>query len=116
MTSPPTKAHLKSANVFTTGALKVLLLIEKAEYWVEGLTTGVENFPHSDDTSRRRGKQEGGQKVDQWRSSPMPDRENMNFWIVYTARHNVTFDAIYWQDIDQRFFGTTTCLVDDGPK
>lgn len=30
-----------------------------------------------------------------------------DFWIMYAARHNVVFDAIYWKKIDQRFFGPT---------
>ncbi|KAJ6136698.1 hypothetical protein N7497_012402 [Penicillium chrysogenum] len=30
-----------------------------------------------------------------------------NFWIMYAARHNFAFDAIYWEKIDQRFFGKT---------
>lgn len=27
-----------------------------------------------------------------------------NFWIMYAARSNFAFDAIYWEKIDQRFF------------
>ncbi|KAJ5953557.1 hypothetical protein N7454_000453 [Penicillium verhagenii] len=29
--------------------------------------------------------------------------ESGNFWVVYAARNNFAFDAIYWEKIDQRF-------------
>ncbi|CAG8000102.1 unnamed protein product [Penicillium olsonii] len=35
--------------------------------------------------------------------------ETGDFWIMYAARNNFAFDAIYWQKIDRRFFGSTTC-------
>lgn len=31
--------------------------------------------------------------------------ESGDFWIMYAARNNFAFDAIYWNKIDQRFFG-----------
>lgn len=30
-----------------------------------------------------------------------------DFWIMYAARNNFALDTIYWQKIDQRFFGST---------
>lgn len=33
--------------------------------------------------------------------------ESGDFWIAYAARCNFAFDAVYWQKIDQRFFGST---------
>ncbi|KAJ5458290.1 hypothetical protein N7475_009678 [Penicillium sp. IBT 31633x] len=32
-----------------------------------------------------------------------------DFWIMYAARNNFVFDAIYWKKIDQRFFGSAKC-------
>ncbi|KAJ5198355.1 uncharacterized protein N7498_007472 [Penicillium cinerascens] len=32
--------------------------------------------------------------------------ESGDFWIIYAARNNFAFDAIYWNKIDQRFFGS----------
>jgi hypothetical protein len=39
-----------------------------------------------------------------------------DFWIVYAARNNFAFDAMYWQKIDQRSFGTTCIDPDYGWK
>ena len=33
--------------------------------------------------------------------------ESGDFWVVYALLHSFAFDAIYWQKIDQRFFGPT---------
>lgn len=30
-----------------------------------------------------------------------------DFWIMYAARNNFAFDAVYWKTIDRRFFGST---------
>ncbi|OQE38417.1 hypothetical protein PENCOP_c008G05547 [Penicillium coprophilum] len=45
-------------------------------------------------------------------SIPMRESwESGDFWIMYAARSNFAFDAIYWQKIDKRFFEPmTTCL------
>ncbi|KAJ5094680.1 hypothetical protein N7456_010541 [Penicillium angulare] len=32
-----------------------------------------------------------------------------DFWIMYAARNNFAFDETYWEKIDQRFFGKSTC-------
>jgi hypothetical protein len=36
-----------------------------------------------------------------------------NFRIMYAARNNFAFDAIYWKKIDQRFFGQTPYADDN---
>jgi hypothetical protein len=36
-----------------------------------------------------------------------------DFWVVYAAMNNFAFDSIYWQKIDQRFFGSETCPFED---
>ena len=47
-------------------------------------------------------------------SSRMRDSWNSgDFWIMYAARNNFAFDAIYWKKIDQRFFGPTENAGDD---
>ncbi|KAJ6007260.1 Aminoglycoside phosphotransferase [Penicillium herquei] len=53
-----------------------------------------------------------GQLLDTQRlSGPMRDSwSSGNFWIMYAARNNFAFDSIYWQKIDQRFFGPTQSL------
>lgn len=33
--------------------------------------------------------------------------ESGDFWVVHAILHSFAFDAIYWQKIDQRFFGPT---------
>ncbi|KAJ5368098.1 uncharacterized protein N7496_007858 [Penicillium cataractarum] len=33
--------------------------------------------------------------------------ESGDFWVVYAVLHSFAFDAIYWQKIDQQFFGPT---------
>ncbi|KAJ5952523.1 uncharacterized protein N7479_010936 [Penicillium vulpinum] len=49
-------------------------------------------------------------KENQRLSGPMRESwESGDFWIVYAARNNFAFDAIYWQKIDGRFFGQTRC-------
>ncbi|KAJ5971512.1 uncharacterized protein N7479_001430 [Penicillium vulpinum] len=41
-------------------------------------------------------------------SGPMRDSwKSGNFWVMYAARNNFVFDSIYWQKIDQPFFGPT---------
>ncbi|KOS41488.1 hypothetical protein ACN38_g7622 [Penicillium nordicum] len=43
------------------------------------------------------GQRLSGRMRDSWQSG--------DFWIMYAARNNFAFDAIYWKKIDQRFFG-----------
>ncbi|KAJ5779756.1 hypothetical protein N7457_007476 [Penicillium paradoxum] len=44
--------------------------------------------------------------------------ESGDFWIMYAVAHSLAFDAICWQKIDPRFYGSTTenteglCLLD----
>lgn len=36
-----------------------------------------------------------------------------DFWIMYAARNNFAFDAVYWERIDRRFFGNAGSAADD---
>lgn len=97
------------------------LLIEKPEYWPEGLEdwcceyerrlqTFLRAMIHCEDEDIEQGRLKECQRL----SSLMRDSwESGDFWIAYAARNNFAFDAIYWKKIDQRFFGATDCLIDD---
>lgn len=89
------------------------LLIEKPEYWPGGLEdwcrvferrlqTFLKAMADREDEAVRQGRLEEHQRL----SGPMRDSwESGDFWVTYAARNNFAFDAIYWQKIDQRFFG-----------
>ncbi|GKZ29709.1 hypothetical protein AbraIFM66950_006219 [Aspergillus brasiliensis] len=92
------------------------LLIEKPEYWSNGLEDWARTFDyrlktflevmknHEDDAI-----QKGRLKEDQRLSCHMRQSwESGDFWVVYAVLHSFAFDAIYWQKIDSRFFGATT--------
>ncbi|RJE21901.1 Phosphotransferase enzyme family [Aspergillus sclerotialis] len=87
------------------------LLIEKPEYWSEGiedwtrvfdnrLKTFLTAMRHCEDTLVQDG---------QCRHSDQMQRswESGDFWVIYAILHSFVFDAIYWQKIDRRFFGPT---------
>ncbi|OJJ74890.1 hypothetical protein ASPBRDRAFT_73146 [Aspergillus brasiliensis CBS 101740] len=92
------------------------LLIEKPEYWSNGLEDWARTFDyrlktflevmknHEDDAI-----QKGRLKEDQRLSYHMRQSwESGEFWVVYAVMHSFAFDSIYWQKIDPRFFGPTT--------
>lgn len=91
------------------------LLLEKPEYWSMGLgdwciqydkrlETFLQAMNDCEDEAIRAGQLEETQRL----SGPMRDSwRSGNFWIMYAARNNFAFDSIYWQRIDQRFFGPT---------
>jgi hypothetical protein len=91
------------------------LLIEKPEYWPEGLEDWTKVFEcrleifvreliKCEDTTIGRGEMSEAQRL----SGPMKDSWGSgDFWIMYAASHSFAFDAIYWQKIDPRFFGPT---------
>jgi hypothetical protein len=91
------------------------LLLEKPEYWPKGLDnwciqydnrleTFLQAMNDCEDEAIRAGQLIETQRL----SGPMRDSwKSGNFWIMYAARNNFSFDSIYWQKIDRRFFGTT---------
>ncbi|KAJ5573656.1 uncharacterized protein N7459_008083 [Penicillium hispanicum] len=134
---------LRPANVLVDEALKIVgvvdweftyaapvefshappwwLLIEKPEYWPEGLDdwcrvyeqrlqTFLKAMKHREDEAIKQGQLEESQRL----SGPMrASWESGDFWVSYSARNSFAFDAIYWKKLDGRFFGPTTCLVED---
>lgn len=93
------------------------LLLEKPEYWPGGLDdwsteyekrlqTFLKAMIDCEEEAIRNGRLAESQRLsDQMRIS----WKSGDFWIMYAARNNFAFDAIYWKKIDQRFFGPTTC-------
>ena len=91
------------------------LLIEKPELWSKGiedwtrvfdyrLKTFLKAMKDCEDTAIQQGRLVEGQRL----SRPMHESwRSGDFWIMYAALHSFAFDAIYWQKIDPRFFGST---------
>ncbi|KAK1146750.1 hypothetical protein N8T08_002511 [Aspergillus melleus] len=109
-----------AAPVEFSYALPWWLLIEKPEYWPKGLGDWYIEYERQlqpflgalmcwDDDAIEQGRMEENQRL----SGPMRHSwESGDFWIAYAARNNFAFDAIYWENIYQRFFGTTDCDMD----
>lgn len=93
------------------------LLLKKPEDWREGLDNWCAEYEKALQTflvAMRKCEDEAIQEnllvEGQRLSSRMRDSwQSGDFWIMYAARNNFAFDAIYWKKIDQRFFGPTTC-------
>lgn len=92
------------------------LLLKMPEDWPKGLDdwcmeyekplqTFLEAMRKCEDEATQERRLVEGQRL----SSRMRDSwQSGDFWIMYAARNNFAFDAIYWKKIDQRFFGPTT--------
>jgi hypothetical protein len=97
------------------------LLIEKPEYWPQGLDdwcmqyerqlqTFLKALTRHEDVEMQNGRLISDQRL----SSPMEASwRSGDFWVVYAAMNNFAFDSIYWQRIDQRYFGSATCALED---
>ncbi|KAL3444511.1 hypothetical protein BJX65DRAFT_310894 [Aspergillus insuetus] len=97
------------------------LLIEKPEYWPQGLDdwcveyerrllTFLRAMRYQEDKAIKQGWLKDAQRL----SAPMLDSwKSGDFWIAYAARNNFAFDSVYWQKIDQRFFEETSSPIDD---
>lgn len=93
------------------------LLLRKPEDWPEGLDDWCAEYEKSlqrfleamrkcEDEAIQNKRLVEGQRI----SSRMRDSwKSGDFWIMYAARNNFAFDAIYWKKIDRRFFGGNTC-------
>ncbi|KAJ5096623.1 hypothetical protein N7456_007344 [Penicillium angulare] len=90
------------------------LLLEKPEYWPQGLDDWCIEYEKRLDVflvammeceSEKEGERLGKSQTlaDAMRKS----WASGDFWIMYAARNNFAFDAIYWSKIDKRFFGET---------
>ena len=87
------------------------LLIEKPEYWSEGIEDWTRVFERRLKTflTAMRSCEGAVDQHDQHRLSDHMQRswESGDFWVVYAMLNSFAFDAIYWRKIDQRFFGPT---------
>ncbi|GLI73180.1 hypothetical protein PoHVEF18_001393 [Penicillium ochrochloron] len=88
------------------------LLIEKPEYWAQGLEDWTRVFDRRLKTflaAMRQCEEDIAAQQGKRRLSHQMQRswESGDFWVVYAILHSFAFDAIYWQKIDQRFFGPT---------
>lgn len=89
------------------------LLIEKPENWPGSLEDWSTQFEHRLRTFLKamvgredEAIEQGRLQEDERLSGPMRESwESGDFWINYAARNSFAFDAIYWEKIDQRFFG-----------
>jgi hypothetical protein len=92
------------------------LLLKKPEDWPEGLDNWCTEYEKALQTflaAMRKCEDEAIQKKLLVEGQRLPSRmrdswQSGDFWIMYAARNNFAFDAIYWEKIDQRFFGSTT--------
>jgi hypothetical protein len=87
------------------------LLIEKPEFWSEGIEDWTRVFERRLETflEAMRQCEDMGDQQGQCRLSDRMRQswKTGDFWVVYALLHSFAFDAIYWQKIDQRFFGPT---------
>ncbi|PLB43565.1 hypothetical protein P170DRAFT_450794 [Aspergillus steynii IBT 23096] len=95
------------------------LLLKKPEDWPDGLDdwcteyekalqTFLEAMRKCEDEAIQKKQLVEGQRL----SSRMWDSwQSGDFWIMYAARNNFAFDAIYWEKIDQRLY-----LLEPGEK
>ncbi|KAL5338014.1 kinase-like domain-containing protein [Aspergillus crustosus] len=97
------------------------LLIEKPEYWPQGLDDWCSEYERRLQTflsamrdQEDKAIEQGWLKRTQRLSRAMQDSwESGDFWIAYAARNSFAFDLVYWHKIDQRFFGRTSSPIDD---
>ncbi|KKK17955.1 hypothetical protein AOCH_007160 [Aspergillus ochraceoroseus] len=89
------------------------LLLEQPDYWPDGIEAWGKRFEHRLQTFLKvllereaAALEQGNLKEDQRLSGPMQQSwENGDFWVIYAARKNFAFDAIFWRKLDDRFFG-----------
>ncbi|KAJ5939518.1 hypothetical protein N7466_002652 [Penicillium verhagenii] len=110
-----------SAPVEFSNAPPCWLVLQKPEDWPEGLDDWCKKYEKalqiflramqkSEDEAIRNKQLVESQRL----SSRMRlSWESGSFWIMYAARNNFAFDKIYWEKIDQRFYGSTTHQTDN---
>lgn len=89
------------------------LLLERPEYWPEGLDDWTKNYETSLKTflealqsKEREALDSGLLGKEQLLSESMKESwESGDFWVNYAARNSWAFDMIYWSKIDRRFYG-----------
>lgn len=97
------------------------LLLEQPEYWQDGIEAWTEVYEsrlqtflkvlrEREDMAIGHGKLRDEQRL----SEPMQHSwESGDFWVAYAARKSFAFDAVFWENIDGRFFGPGTEAEDD---
>lgn len=100
------------------------LLLEQPEYRPDGIEAWTKAYEsrlqiflkvlrEREDVSIERGRLDEEQRL----SGPMQESwESGDFWVVYAARKNFAFDAVFWQKLDDRFFGSEAGWEGDGWK
>ncbi|CEJ62014.1 hypothetical protein PMG11_10529 [Penicillium brasilianum] len=87
------------------------LLIERPEYWSEGIEDWTRTFDRRLNTflTAMRSCEDMAVQQGQRRLSDQMQRswKSGDFWVSYAILHSFAFDSIYWQKIDQRVFGPT---------
>ena len=89
------------------------LILEKPEYWEEGLDDWIRNYELRLETFLHVLQQREQDAVSRGiltENQTVSDRmrkswETGDFWVSYAARKSWAFDMIYWSKIDRRFFG-----------
>ncbi|XWX01119.1 hypothetical protein V2A60_009144 [Cordyceps javanica] len=89
------------------------LLLEQPEYWPSGMDewssayeTRLQTFLGALEACEASAITQGRLQPDKKLSHLMRHSwEQGEFWIVYAARKNFAFDAIFWEKLDPKFFG-----------
>lgn len=108
-----------TAPVEFTHAPPWWLILDKPEYWPKGLDDWCIEYEKRLETFL-----DAMVQCEEAPNTPIAESQRLSgamrrswesgdFWIMYAARNNFAFDAIYWQKIDQRFFGSATCEEGD---
>ena len=91
------------------------LLLEQPEYWPNGLSewssiydsrlqTFLKALEECEASAIASGKLQSDGKL-QLSQSMRQSWNSGEFWVVYAARKNFGFDAIFWEKLDPKFFG-----------
>lgn len=94
------------------------LLLEQPEYWPDGIEAWTEVYEYRLGTflkvmvKREESLIYTGRLTENQRlSGPMRKSwQSGDFWVSYAAQKNFAFDSIYWQKIDERFFGSAVAV------
>lgn len=89
------------------------LLLERPEYWNEGLddwaqtyekrlSVFLEEMQQREDNLIKRGSLTEENRLSQ---HMLESWQKGDFWVCYAARRSWAFDKLYWTKIDRRFFG-----------
>lgn len=97
------------------------LLIEQREYWPDGISnwkdiygSRLKTFLNAMEDVEDKAMAMGRLREDQRLSLKMKASwDSGDFWVIYGARKNFAFDAIFWRELDARFFGDAGVSQED---